>query len=261
MSQRKRPTQKTTNTLSPAMVTVPSKPSWKDHPIIIAATSAIAGFGFCILIVKEVLLPTQTAQLNNEIATLKNTINTLKGEIASLVAENRGLHGTKTVSEKEVRNLQAELDTAEKKITQAQIVNIFASGNPYPNGLDHIQIGHPISSVSESFPVSDIIRNEDGYWSVSTKHNIFHHVTYYYDDSKPSKPITHILFSMQANNLENEFLQNKLTAALGTPTKWKKNNQYSWATQYKATAYKESAFSYLLMRDGYKPALWKQSEQ
>lgn len=47
---------------------------WRDHPIAIATATAVATATSVILIFNQVVLPTQTADLRNQIATLTKEI-------------------------------------------------------------------------------------------------------------------------------------------------------------------------------------------
>jgi hypothetical protein len=84
-----------------------SKPltSWKDNSLVVATGTAVATVVFCTLVGKEVILPTLTASLNNQLTDLQNT------------------KIQKAQSDKEVGSLKIQLAESDRKLQVAQYAN------------------------------------------------------------------------------------------------------------------------------------------
>lgn len=175
----------------------------RNHPIAIAGTVAIAVFGVMVTYFTQVAIPTQTAQLQNEIAALKKQLNIPDEQTAKALT-------------RQVSNLEAELKIANRKVAELQLTNLFALGNPYPIGLGQIKIGDSFESISKLYPESAIDR-KGGWWSVKGQHKAFSQVTYYLDRNAKEKRVTHILFHFDLDSPPG-VLQAKLVEALGQPS-------------------------------------------
>lgn len=233
--------QKETTTYSP-------RSGWQDHPLAVAAIAVAATIGLAVIIFKEIVLPTQTASLTNEITNLKSSLAFKSKEISTL-------KNSKLDSQKQIANLQSQVNELNQKVYEAQNANLFSFGNPYPLGVGRAKIKDPISTLTTIYPEQQITQN-DGYWSVRNQHKIFTDITYYFDESSPQKTITHIAFSMDYSKNNEDFLQTKLIETLGQPKTWKRKGFFSWETKSSAIVYKSDNDRFILMQEGFAPGYW-----
>jgi len=249
MAQRRK-TNQPTSAPPPVVPTLSTTSSWKDHPLVVASIAVAGTIALAVLLVKDVILPTQTATLTNQVASLTS-------RVASLSAEVSSLRESKADADKKVARLQTQLADLDRKHSEAQHANLFSFGNPYPVGLGQVKVGDPISSLAAVYPEKIIEKNENGYWSINNQHKVFAHITYYYDEKAPKSPITHILFSIGYTvTVRDAFLQGKLVESLGAPKQWKRKGYFSWATQAKITVYKSDSMSFILMKESSQPGTW-----
>lgn len=205
---------------------------------------AVAGtIVLAVLIVKEVILPTHTAAMTNQVAALSAEVSSLRASKAD--ADNKLA---------QIRTQVAELD---RKLSQAQHANLFSLGSPYPVGVGQVRVDDPISSLTTTYPDALIEKNENGYWSVNDQHKVFNSIVYYYDEKIPNNPITHIMFSFgYPLTVDATFLQGKLVEVLGAPKQWQRKGYFSWNTQANVTLYKDDEESFIVMRNGSRPGSW-----
>jgi len=227
MSKAREPTV-STETPTPAS-------SWKDHPLRVAAASAAVTASVLIALFGTWILPTQTASLKNQIDALSAA-------------------GAKdTNSAKQIADLKAQAADLERKLSAAQLPNLFFVGDPYPAGLGRVRVGDPISRVAAVYPDSAITKYE-GYWTVEDQHAVFNHIAYYFDEKRRDNSITAIMFHV-AYPTSSVKLQDKLVASLGAPKEWHGGN-FSWATRDKVTVFKSVNAYFVLMREGRVPGDW-----
>jgi hypothetical protein len=228
---------------SPSTPTPSATSSWKDHPLVVASAAVAGTIALGVLLVTEVILPTQTAALANQ--------------VTALSAEASSLRESKVDANKKLEHLQSQVADLDRKLSDAQHSNLFSFGNPYPVGLGQVRVGDPISSVAAVYPENAINKNENSYWSVNDQHKLFNNITYYFDEKVPKSPITHILFSIvYPVTADDAFLQGKLVEALGTPKQEHKKGFFSWSTQAKAVVYKYSSNSFILMDKNHSLGMW-----
>lgn len=240
MAQQKKTNQSQGLTTS---VTTPIPYNWKDHPVVVAAMAVTGTIALAVLLVKEVILPTYTVSLTNQ--------------VTSLSAEVSSLRSSKEDAENKLSHLQTQVGELERKLSQAQHANLFVFGSPYPTGLGQIKVGDPISSLDNIYPTTLIEKQENSYWSINDQHKIFNRITYYYDEKLPQHPITHILFNIgYPITIDNAFLQSKLIEVLGVPKRWQSKGYYSWNTQAKVNVYKSDESSFMVMDEGARPGYW-----
>jgi hypothetical protein len=184
---------------------IPSASDWKSHPVVVATIAAVSAIGVSILIFKEIVIPTQTASLQNEIASLRKQLDLPDGEAA----------GIRTLR-KQVETLENSLKQAKADVAIAQLSNLFAIGNPYPIGLGQIKIGDSIEAIEKTYPATSIDR-KSAWWSVKGQHAVFDDVTYNFDRNAKDKRVSYILFFMNFD-APVELLKTKLVEALGQPS-------------------------------------------
>ncbi|MEH2513425.1 hypothetical protein V1291_004779 [Nitrobacteraceae bacterium AZCC 1564] len=169
-------------------------PTWKDHPVVIAALSCAAGIAFA----HQFIFPAMTASLQNEIADLKKQVS------------DAG------ISKERIKSLEEKLKKSEADAASAQAANMFSLQNPYPMGLGALKLGDSLDAIERSFPGAEI-EKKSGYWSVKNPTSQYSDATYFFDRRAQNKRVRSIMFFLKAN-APNRFLQSKLTDALGQPT-------------------------------------------
>lgn len=220
----------------------PTSSSWKDHPLVVASIAVAATIGLAVLLFKEVILPTHSVSLSNQITSLTNELQILRKKSEADVQSIGDLSAKLEAANRRAENL-------EQSLTKARISNLFSSGNPYPIGLGRIQVGQSIEQVTLAYPTASI-KKSDGYWSVENQHPFFESIVYYYDEEEKSKIVTHISFRrLFRSKVGDSFLQEKLTEALGPPKSWSRTNFYSWQMS-KLTVYMSDPTSMILMPAG-----------
>jgi hypothetical protein len=170
---------------------------FKSSPVFVAGSTAAATIALAVLIYKEVLLPTHTLALQNQITALTTESAAYKARIEPLEKTNDSL------------NEQAGLLRA--KVRELEAANLFSAGNPYPIGFGAVRIGQPISDVEKTFPAEQINKERIAYWSVTTDHALISSATYYFSgDKKVIHQVLFILRSGKTNSLEDaEFLEHR----------------------------------------------------
>jgi hypothetical protein len=236
--------------LSPEGHAAPPPRNWKDHPLVAATLGVTGTIALAVVLVKEVILPTHTASLTNQIATL--------------TAEKTALLRGSAETDQIIRSQKQTLEGSEQKIAaleqqlhEARVNNLFESGNPYPIGLGGVRIGQKISEVSRVY-AGKKIEEDDGYFALDVNHPVFSHLTYYFNPR--DKIITHILFHGQYySKLGDTFLQQKFVHAFGSPRTWAKPEYYSWTFANAITIYKSNPKNYVLMGGNFTPNRWPSS--
>jgi hypothetical protein len=237
------------------LVSMPS--SWKDHPLVVAAGAVAATIALAVLLVKEVILPTHTASLANQISDLQRT-KIEKEKLEAKVSDLERQMGYRTAElEKQLSDSKKKISAVEKELAAAQLANLFSSGSPYPAGLTKVRVGDLLSSVKSNFPAEVIDANEVGYLAVATNGNVIESVVYYYDDRVKTPRISHISFTLPfGSKLSEEFLQDKLIESLGQPTTNPRKSYYSWKLPSGLSVFKSDSRSYIVMSTGLSPAYW-----
>lgn len=224
-------------------VQLPSASNWKDHPVVVASMAVAGTVALAVLLVKELILPTHTAALTNQVASLSSEVSSLRAY--------------KKEAEKKLAQIEAQVTQLDRRLFQAQHANLFSIGNPYPVGVGQIRVGDPISNIAAIYPEIAIKKNENGYWSIEDRHKIFSYITYYFDESQPKNPITHIRFSAAySDEISDDFLQEKLIESFGGARHWKRKGFFSWKTSANVVVYKNDNKSYLVMQDDSRPGFW-----
>jgi len=239
--------------IAPVLTALPaltSTPNWKDHPVVIAAAAVVATSGFWILLDKEVILPTQTAKLNNQ-------INDRSSHNLSLTEENVKLSNAKLERDQKIEQLEAKVSELEHKNSDLELSNLFSLGNPYPVNFRQVKIGDTIASQATIYPENVIQKDDDGYWTIDNHDKIFSRVVYYYEKTLPKNPVTHIAFFVDYKaNLDNSSIQQKLVEAFGPPKQWRRKGYFSWPTHSKVTVYNLDKLGFVLMQEGSTPSSW-----
>ncbi|MFZ2161927.1 MAG: hypothetical protein WAW02_06880 [Sideroxyarcus sp.] len=179
-----------------------SHANWKDHPLVIAAVATAATLSLCILFFNEVVIPTRTAYLTNQLAALP------------------GLPKKISDAEAKIELLEKQLTETRIKLLEARNINLFATSNPYPPGFDQVKIGDPVKKVSMIYSQSHITHDEElGSYAVKLEDCPFEEAYYEYDTRSPKDGFFLIAFQHFGKSPDGRVsqvaLKNKLTEALG----------------------------------------------
>lgn len=207
----------------------------KNHPLAIASVAIVSTIGLMLLLFNEVIFPIRSNNL--EIETIK-----LRNEVAE-----------KTIK---IISLNAELKSARNQLYALQTTSLFSKGNPFPLGLRKIKPGSTKNQIEASFLPTKIDKTKNGYWSIKLDHSTFDEMTVYFSKGKRSQSVSHLTYKLSFDHkYGDDFLQNKLVEALGTPRRWLVKDFYSWETKKRAI-YKRDNDRFIVMNKGEILALW-----
>jgi hypothetical protein len=233
--------KQTKNQVLPATLPAAS-PSWKDHPLAVSALAVAGTITIGIILVNEIILPTRTAQLTNQITDLPK----LKQSVKELTAASEE-------KDKQISDLKEQLQLLQQK-------NLFLLGNPYPTLFSKVHIGDPISALDSAYPAAKIDKSRDGYWNVELTYGAINSATYFYDENSKNKVITHVGFRLNFSlQLTPSFLQDKLIEAFGTPSKQPRAEFYEWDNLKSSVIFKSDDNYYMLLPKETRPGYWPES--
>lgn len=179
--------------------------NWRDHPVVIAAVTCAATLGGCILVFKEIVMPTQIAAISNETRELP----VLRAEKDLASSKIKALEATVIAKDKEIEKIKSDL-------LDVTLPRVFSASNPYPIDQRQVKLGDPASKLKEAYPISALDTTMDDWWSVKTKDGLFSSAAYYLDDNVTNRTITGILFFAN-KKLTGEILLSRLTEEFGKP--------------------------------------------
>jgi hypothetical protein len=200
--------------------------SW--HPFKVATAAAFAVSAALIGVFTQVVIPTHTAALNNEIIELRKELKIPEGQKT----------GVRAMFER-ITELESELKTTKAKLGAAQLPNLFQSGDPYPVGLSIVKIGGSAETISRHHSKAERKR---GYWSVDNPQPLFRSITYIVGHEQSPKVETILLFTEKP--LIGEVLQAKLTEALGQPISGPRTGCFKWKVKDGLFVRKDSEISF-----------------
>jgi len=214
----------------------------KNHPLYLVGVAIVGSVSICILIFKEIVLPTMTIKLQNQVEKLSESENNLQKILLTT-------QDTLTLKLK-------ELNSTKIKLEELETIHVFETNSPYPATLNKVKIGDLIDKLLEFFDEKNI-QKTDTYWTVTSEHAVFPTITYYFDESVIPHTISHIMFSLKGHYFtDKDFLQHKLESSFGEPTKLgKRKNYYVWYGQHH-NIYKISSGHYILMLSDQKPRIF-----
>lgn len=219
--QRKSSTpQQSTKVLAELTQSQSSRANWKDHPVVIAAVTCAATIGACIVVFKEIVMPTQIAAISNETR-----------ELPMLRAEKEQAKSRIKTLEEAIQTKDKDIQKAKQELLEATLPKIFSAPNPYPIDQGRIRVGDSVLKLKEVYPLSSLDTTMDSWWTVSTPNGLFRSAAYYFDDVAKNKPITGILF-FPNEKLGGEALLNRLTDEFGKPKEKVINRNSTTAIEY-----------------------------
>ncbi|MER9450107.1 hypothetical protein [Mesorhizobium sp. M0254] len=208
-----------------------------DHPIRAAAVAVGGTIGVMTLLFTGIVLPTMTASRDNKIESLSTEIGTLKENVTDLL--NKISAGQRTISDlqaasgqdrninqKKMDDLNATIATLKDELFFALKANIFVKGDPYPVGLDEIQLGDSIDKVIGMFASGKMSDSGHQFVFEDKSAPIFRKIRFkHYDEKAPSWTVDSIDFDYdgigrildKSPKIPKEWLKNALVKALGEP--------------------------------------------
>ena len=229
----------------------PSKPSWKDNPVIVAAGTASATLTATIAVFLQVVLPTREVDLKNRIVSHEATLAKVQASLTGREAELREAQAKLVASERHATTLHSELRLA-------LTAQLFSANDPYPNGLRAVRVGESADAVRKAYPNATTAKADDGVVILKDHHPVFSTVNYFYDADDQKKLISHIVFEVKLGDaFPTEFLQRKLRDALGPAKLGAKPEHTAWIRERGPSVYKAEDRSYLIAAEGVAPKWWK----
>lgn len=250
-SQKPRPATRPRAKPAPTQLPAPAH-DWKNNPLVVAAGTAAATILLCIAVVTEVVIPTQTAKLENEALKAREEVRQLRDSVASQQAR-----GKKTDSE--LAALKREHEKLLKDLKAARAGNLFTQGSPYPVGLSSVRVGMSVDAVFSTYPKDQIEIDKETPTTVrvSLKGSPFASVWYMYGKNDPKRIIDNISFNLgYGHGYPESFLVEHLTEALGNPSAHPEPHYYHWSRIKGLGVYMLDEESYMVMNSRYSPALW-----
>jgi hypothetical protein len=234
-----------------AEATTRQEPSdWKNHPVLIVGGAVVATALACLTYFNEFALPQRTARLEDSAFRADEQAKKLESDL-------RREQETNTVSKLSIKSLEDKQELLSKLLTEARTSDLFVYKSAYPNGFATVKVGMKAEDVYAAYPKTAIKPNELGYLSVTLKNSPFEYIVYYYDEDTESKVITHITFNLPytPGKSPSQDLVKRLTESLGKPLHIPPK-YYAWPTLDEANVFVSDSDSYMVMRSGYRPALW-----
>lgn len=261
--------------------------SWKDHPVVIAAISGVAGIAFAV----QFLFPSLNAQLHYDHKVELDDLN-LQNDVIALdlskqQAENQQLTFDAEASRRELQSHQTVMAAQKETIAKLEMGRIFDLSNPYPVSFQQIKVLDDINKVESHYEESQINKERSGYWSVKVDHALFEELVYYFNrfseesekqsiyqisyrvrdfrfenlQALRSEILSGVIDTGQKTELSDDFLITRLNETLGTGTILEDglDKNYAWATPYGLTVYITSPpyDSFIVALEGLAPGSWR----
>lgn len=251
MQNRKlKPTNRRVEVLSEKSVTPPH--DWKSNPVVISAGTAAATFALCIGVVTGIVIPTQTARLENDALKAKEEARQVKESLAAYEDRSKSTNV-------ELAALKRNYAALAKELKAARASALLSPGSPYPSGLSKVSVGMPVDAVYRLFAKDRIELEPDipHMVRVNLQDSPFEYISYHYSGSDPRKLIRSIAFHLgYKHGYPDTFLFDHLTTALGKPVEHREPHYYRWRSAKGVDVYMLSDDSYSVMAPRYAPAIW-----
>ena len=224
---------------------------WRDHPIYFVGVGFVLGLGFDY----AWLAPARLGDYRLEIADARNVV--AKAEAKAEEQSDRA-----EAAEQKVAELEKLVQIAERNARDALTASTFIAGSPYPIGLESIRIGASLEQIEREVPQARIEKWKR-FWSVELSGSLFGSVTIYWDEQAKKPVVTHLLlFTGDDAPRDKDFLRQKLTHALGTPSE-PEDGYCEWHLSDGIGVFIDPSDSgelghltYLIMRRGSRPNDW-----
>lgn len=239
----------------PAANAVPTTNSdWTKHPVLIVGGAVSATFLICLTYFNEFALPQRTARLEDRALIAEEKSDKLRADLASQneLIEDR---------QKEIARLESREKTLSKLLVEARTVDMFTPLTGYPNGFATVKIGMTEADVYATYPKEAIEVGELGYLSVTLANSPFGHATYYFEDTKGGKKISHIGFRLKRSyDGERQDLVKRISENLGKPLTIA-TGYHVWPALDKTDVLVTDKYSLIILAEGYRPAYWPEDKE
>lgn len=166
-----------------------------------------------------------------------------------------------TESIKTVNNLKQKLSQVQTKLSQIENSNLFLKGDIYPATLDVIELGKPAEDIYKTYDKEDLSESSDepdrSKIQVKLRNSVFESINYTYD-TKTRQILTATFVLDWQQELGDEFLLKSISKSLGNPEASPVKRQYRWSQEEGPSAYLLYDRYYMIVRDGYTPAIWRE---
>lgn len=165
---------------------------WKNNPLMVAGGSAAATIVLCITVFTQIVLPTQTAKLENDALRARERTRELEDAAKKHSETVRALSSKNENLEKQVKRLASEL-------LDLRQGDLFSYQDPFPKGLGSIRLNALTSEIDRVYAGRKIQLHSDDptVIKVAIDNSPFGEVSYSYKEFGAQRKIVHIAFSLR----------------------------------------------------------------
>jgi hypothetical protein len=223
---------------------------WRIHPIYFVGVGFLFGLWFDY----TWLAPARLGDYRLEIADARNVVTKAKAEATT--QSNRA-----DVAERKVAELENAVLAAERNARDALTANTFVAGSPYPIGMGSIRLGASIEQIEREVPPERLEKKKGFLW-IKMAGSVFDRVSLHWDDRAKNPVVSQLGFwASEDASKDKEFLRQKLTHALGSPTE-PQGGYCEWHLSdgtgifISPREYDWQASNYQIIGRGYQPGDW-----
>lgn len=162
----------------------------EEHPLKLAAIAVVGTITVGTLVVTQWIVPTLTASLSHELTLAKEKASATQVEIATIKSEREKLSAAiedeKSKAQKESVALLAENKVLKEKLFNAEKVNSFLKGDPYPVGLDKIKLGESKDKVLTIYQGANLVETPRSV-RIKQTNDLFREIRYNHSARKPGE--------------------------------------------------------------------------
>lgn len=203
-----------------------------EHPLAICAIAVAGTIGVCTAITFQWVVPTMTASIVHTSDMLAERVAELEKQKADLSEKLAGsgveLAQARRASADAIAQREAHIAQLQDELFDSQRVNAFATGYPYPVGLDKVKLGDPIQRITEIYQKVDY--ESKSYRAVKTGEKLFTDISFSFGRSENSGKIEGVRFVLGSNvmrkyskeglpTVPDGWLESALKRALGSNPK------------------------------------------
>ena len=220
---------------------------WKAHPVVQLGSAFLAGIGACWAVISILYLGPYQDKLAAQEARQSAAISAREADLSRRDADlNRREEAALEIEKKynniasyegRLRLLEAELIDANIKLIKSGAQTPFIKGNPFPQGVDLIDIGAPRETIRKAY--GDNITDRDGYVTVKIEGSYIKEITYQINKDTDLVWAVYVKFD-DSNDKPGIGLISMLKAAFGTPTRadvTKIRSIFGWEIGYRGKVY------------------------
>jgi hypothetical protein len=203
----------------------------------------------CVLVFKDIVLPTINASLTNQLAETQKEKTDLQNKFLKL----------ELVSLEQKTQIAADASTIgdlKEQVKTLKETRFFSSDSLYPTEFARVRIGDPASSILSVYGEKSVVRRDDGFWSAEVDHPLISRVTYYFEERDRSRRVYQVLFQInwRSESERGKSLQDRLLDSFGQPTTNPKENYFMWR-RGNVSLYKNDS-GFIVMAANHAPNNW-----